>query len=77
MPASAWPLTIRSVAPLLLLVDELDPPDVPLGLLLPEGAVGTNVALGLDRQEVAAALAAETLDGARGLTVPFPPKSQA
>jgi hypothetical protein len=79
MPASAWPLAMRLTAlflPPLLAEGELDPPldEVPLGV---EGAEGTNVAPGLDTQELAAALAAETVDGARGLTVPFPAKLQA
>ena len=80
MPTSAWALGMTLTAPLLPLPpeDEPDPPDEdPLEVLLPEGADGTNVALGSDTQELAAALAAETVDGARGLTEPFPAKLQA
>jgi hypothetical protein len=79
IPINAWPLAMRSTAPLLPpLAVELDPPgDVPLAVLPLEGAVGTKVALGLDTQEVAAALAAEVVAGATGLTVPFPAKLQA
>lgn len=80
MPASAWPLAMRLTAPLLLLLLEGElvpvPDEVPLGVL-PEGADGMNVAPGLGIQEVAAALAAETVEDASGLTVPFPAKLQA
>src|SRR5262245_41190433 len=47
------------------------------GPLLPLGAEGTNVAEGLDKHELAAAFAADTEDGAVGLTVPLPLKLQA
>jgi hypothetical protein len=77
MPTSAWTLAIRLTAPLLLPEEVLAPDEVPLGVLLPEDADGTNVAPALDTQDVSTALAAETLEGARGLTVPFPAKLQA
>jgi hypothetical protein len=54
-----------------LLVEEAPPP------LPPPGAVGTNVAPALEMHELAAALAAETEDGAAGLTVPLPAKEHA
>ena len=50
---------------------------VPLALAGGAAApVGTNVAEGSERQELAAALAAETEVGAWGFTVPFPAKEQ-
>lgn len=56
--------------------EEVEVPDDEV-LLVVERAVGTNVAPALGTHELAAALAAETVDGARGLTVPFPAKLQA
>jgi hypothetical protein len=79
MPINVWPLTMRSTAPLLppLLEVPAPPGDVPLAVLPLEGADGTNVALGLEIQDVAAAFAAEVEVDARGLTEPFPAKLQA
>jgi hypothetical protein len=45
--------------------------------LLVAGVVGVKVAEGLDKHELAAVLAAETLEGASALTVPFPAKLHA
>jgi hypothetical protein len=63
-------------APLLLLPPGvLDPPLFPL--VLPDGAVGTNVPLGaFARQELAAAEAAALEAGPLGLTVALPAKLQ-
>lgn len=63
--------------PLVFPPDEPDEPD-PLD---PPADVGTddgvNTALGLATHELATAFAAETLEGALGLTVPLPLKLQA
>lgn len=70
---------MRLTAPLPLLVEELPPETLPPGLLPPvlAGADGTKVADGLAIHELAAASAAETDEGASGLTVPFPAKLHA
>ena len=52
--------------------EEPEPEPVPV----PVGAVGTNVAEGLLKHELAAAFAADTVDGAAGLIVAFPAKLQ-
>lgn len=66
---------IKGVAPF------LPPFPVPEGLdgesALPVGVDGVKTADGLATQELAAAFAAETDDGAAVLTVPLPPKLQA
>ena len=50
--------------------DDVDP------TLAVAGVVGVNVAEGSDKHELAAEFAADTDDGAEGLTVPFPAKAQ-
>ena len=55
--------------PLLPVFDEPELPDVDAG------AEGVKTALGFDRQELAAALAFWTEEGALAFTVAFPPKS--
>jgi hypothetical protein len=67
-PTRASPPTTTPATPSLLCV--LD--EVPVA-----GDVGVNVPDGLDKQELAAAFAADTEDGAARFTVPFPSKEQA
>lgn len=80
---AGWLTTMKPIAPL---PDPLLPPplpelcplepvdDEPEAVVVP-GADGTNVALGLDKQELAAEAAAAELAGALGLTVALPAKS--
>ena len=77
MPTSAWPLSIRLIAPLPLLLEVGPLPEEGFPVPPLAGAVGVKVAPGSDTQELAAELAAEMDVGARGLTVPFPAKLQA
>ena len=51
-------------------------PETAAGLLV-AGVVGVKTADGFERQELAAAFAADTVVGALGLTVPLPAKLQA
>jgi len=52
--------------------------DVPVPLAMGVAApVGAKVAVGLERQELAAALAAEEVVGAAGFTVPLPANEHA
>lgn len=62
----------RKIAPLFEAVVEVD-----LVFVVEAAGVGVNTAPGLAIQELAAALAAETLLGAFELTVPLPAKLQA
>lgn len=73
MPHKALLSPIRGAAPLEYPELEDDPdPDDPL----PPGAVGMEVAETLAKQELAAALAAPTSEGAALLTVALPAKLQ-
>ncbi len=79
-PTNVLELAPKIAAAPLLLVPLEPEPDEPLDPLLPEpdeplGALGVKVAEGLARQDVAAAFAPLTFEGAFAFTVAFPPKS--
>lgn len=77
LPRAPLPLPLP---PPLLLPFEFCPPDPefepPELAVVVAGAEGMNVALGFDKQELAADATAAELAGALGLTVAFPEKSQ-
>ena len=75
LPANALLSPTRGTAPFLTPVVVGAPPEPPLAVVV--GAEGTKVASGLARHELAAALAADGVEGAAELTVPLPEKLQA